>query len=100
MQVLCAIDAHDIRGSPLVLHVGPGADVGTPGAPDQRRVSGARAANAGVGGNVRGQRVRGTSDHICTGTGLTPATTAPGPGSPLLLPHLHRDWARPCRGVW
>ncbi len=32
--------------------------------------------------------------HICTGTGLTPATSAPGLGSPL--PHLHRDWARPC----
>jgi hypothetical protein len=32
--------------------------------------------------------------HICTGTGLTPATSAPGLGSPL--PHLHRDWARRC----
>jgi hypothetical protein len=32
--------------------------------------------------------------HICTGTGLAPATSAPGLGSPL--PHLHRDWARPC----
>ena len=32
--------------------------------------------------------------HICTGTGLTPATSAPGLGSPL--PHLHRDWARSC----
>ena len=30
--------------------------------------------------------------HICTGTGLTPATSAPGLGPPL-LPHLHRDWA-------
>jgi hypothetical protein len=29
--------------------------------------------------------------HICTGTGLTPTTSAPGLGSPL--PHLHRDWA-------
>ena len=29
-----------------------------------------------------------------TGTGLTAATSAPGLGSPL--PHLHRDWARPC----
>ncbi len=28
--------------------------------------------------------------HICTGTGLTPPTFAPGLGSPL--PHLHRDW--------
>ena len=27
--------------------------------------------------------------HICAGTGLTPATSAPGPGSPL--PHLRRD---------
>ena len=27
--------------------------------------------------------------HICTRTGLTPATSAPGLGSPL--PHLHRD---------
>jgi hypothetical protein len=32
--------------------------------------------------------------HICTGTGLTPATSAPGLGSPL--PHLHRDRANPC----
>ena len=32
--------------------------------------------------------------HICTGTGLAPATSAPGlPGSPL--PHPCRDWARP-----
>ena len=30
--------------------------------------------------------------HICTGTGLAPATSAPGPGSPL--PHLRRDPAR------
>jgi hypothetical protein len=29
--------------------------------------------------------------HVCTGTGLTPATPAPGRGSPL--PHLHRDRA-------
>jgi hypothetical protein len=32
--------------------------------------------------------------HSCTGTGLTPASSAPGPGSPL--PHLRRDWAHPC----
>jgi hypothetical protein len=32
--------------------------------------------------------------HICAGTGRTPATSAPGLGSPL--PHLHRDWAHPC----
>ena len=31
--------------------------------------------------------------HICTGTRLTPTTSAPGLGSPL--PHLHQDWARP-----
>jgi hypothetical protein len=39
--------------------------------------------------------------HICIGTGPTPATPAPGLGSPLVasapglgspLPHLHRDW--------
>ena len=30
--------------------------------------------------------------HICTGTGLTPATSAPGLGSPL--PHLRRDCSR------
>ena len=28
--------------------------------------------------------------HICPGTGLTAATSAPRPGSPLR--HLHRDW--------
>ena len=30
------------------------------------------------------------SARVCTGTGLTPATSAPGLGSPL--PHLRRDW--------
>ena len=44
--------------------------------------------------------------HICTGTGLTAATSAPGLVSPAATsapglvsprPHLHRDWARPCR---
>jgi hypothetical protein len=32
--------------------------------------------------------------HICVGTGLTAATSAPGPGSPR--PHRHRDWNHPC----
>jgi hypothetical protein len=32
--------------------------------------------------------------HVCTGTGLNPATSAPGLGS--ILPRLHRDWAHPC----
>ncbi len=31
--------------------------------------------------------------HICSRTGLTPATSAPGPGSPR--PHLQQNWARP-----
>jgi hypothetical protein len=38
--------------------------------------------------------------HICTGTGLTPPTSATGLGSPL--PHLQRDWAHPshiCTGT-
>jgi hypothetical protein len=38
--------------------------------------------------------------HICSGTGLTPATSAPGLGSPR--PHLRRDWAHPshiCAGT-
>ena len=41
--------------------------------------------------------------HLCpigTGTGLTPATSAPGLGS--FRPHLHRDWAHPghiCTGT-
>jgi len=39
-------------------------------------------------------RDRARPCHICTGTGLAPATSAPGLGSPL--PHLRRDWARPC----
>jgi hypothetical protein len=34
------------------------------------------------------------SRHICAGTGLTPATSAPGLGSHL--PHLRPDWAHPC----
>jgi hypothetical protein len=33
---------------------------------------------------------RASHGHINTGTGLTPAISAPGLGSPL--PHLHRDW--------
>jgi hypothetical protein len=32
--------------------------------------------------------------HICTGTALTPATSAPGLRSPV--PHLRQDCARPC----
>jgi hypothetical protein len=32
--------------------------------------------------------------HTCAGTGLTPATSAPGLGSPL--PHLRRDWVHRC----
>ena len=38
--------------------------------------------------------------HICSWTGLTPSTSAPGLGSPH--PHLHRDWAHPshiCSGT-
>ena len=38
--------------------------------------------------------------HICTGAGLTPATSAPGLGSHW--PHLHQDWAHPghiCTGT-
>ena len=34
---------------------------------------------------------RPSTCHICTRTGLTLATSAPGRGP--LLPHLHRDWA-------
>ena len=34
-----------------------------------------------------GSRLPHHACHICTGTGLTPATSAPGPGS--RLPHLH-----------
>ena len=64
---------------------------------DKKAKKGLRASNAG---------------HICTGSGLTPATTAPGtgltaatsaPGLGSPLPHLHRDWAHPCRicaGDW
>ncbi len=37
---------------------------------------------------------RGNPCHICIGTRLTSATSAPGLGSPL--PHLRRDWAHPC----
>jgi hypothetical protein len=47
--------------------------------------------------------------HICAGTGPTPATSAPGPGSPLptaasglgprLLSHLHRDRAWLCSWI-
>ena len=49
--------------------------------------------------------------HICTGTGLTPSTSAPGlrlapptsaPGLGSPRPHLRRDWAHPahiCTGT-
>ncbi len=48
---------------------------------------------------LRGQ-VGSPTAHICTATGLAPATSAPRVGSPL--PHLHRDWGRPshiCTGT-
>ena len=35
--------------------------------------------------------------HICAGTGLALATSAPGLGSSR--PHLHRDWAHPAHTV-
>ena len=45
--------------------------------------------------------------HICAGTALAPATSAPGLGSPATRapglgsprPHLRRDWAHPSRGL-
>jgi hypothetical protein len=43
----------------------------------------------------------GSPRHICAGTGLPPATSVPGLGSPP--PHLHRGWALPrhiCAGTW
>jgi hypothetical protein len=46
-----------------------------------------------VGGRVRALCAKLGSPHpghICTGTGLIPATSAPGLASPL--PHLCRDW--------
>ena len=61
----------------------------------------ARAAPASLGGaGVSQKRIRWAHpSHICTGTGLAPATSAPGPGSPL--PHLHRDGAHPSHtGTW
>jgi hypothetical protein len=45
----------------------------------------------------RRMRLRGCLARCCTGTGLAPATSAPGLGS--LLPDLHLDWARPCH-IW
>ena len=45
--------------------------------------------------------LRGNPCHICIGTRLTSATSAPGLGSHL--PHLRRDWAHPCHicaGDW
>jgi hypothetical protein len=40
------------------------------------------------------QEASGDRAHVCTGTALTPATSAPGLRSPL--PHLRRDCAHPC----
>ena len=40
--------------------------------------------------------------HVCSGTGLTAATSAPGLGSPLPHPRRRRDWAHPshiCTGT-
>ena len=55
---------------------------------DMRRIIGAADA----------LELRSRSEEVilrpCAGTGLIPATSAPGHGSPL--PHLHRDRAHPC----
>jgi hypothetical protein len=40
------------------------------------------------------RRHQAIESSACTRIGLTPATSAPGLGSPL--PHLCRDWAHPC----
>jgi hypothetical protein len=48
--------------------------------------------------SAKGKRAH--PSHICTRTGLIPATPARRPGSPL--PHLRRDWAHPahiCAGT-
>ncbi len=38
---------------------------------------------------------RAHPSHICTGTGLTPASSCTGTGL-APCPHLRRDWAHPC----
>ena len=43
---------------------------------------------------LRLNRDRAHPCHVCTGTGLTPASSAPGLGSPL--PPLRRGWAHRC----
>jgi hypothetical protein len=43
---------------------------------------------------LRSQARKRRRSHICAGTGLVSATSAPGLGSPL-LPHLRRDWTCP-----
>jgi hypothetical protein len=60
---------------------------------DGRAVGQANLRAVPVGGRVRAKLGSPHPGHICTGTGLIPATSAPGLGSPL--PHLRRDWAHP-----
>ena len=44
-------------------------------------------------GTARSEARESSPCHICTGTGLTAATSAPRLGPPL--PRLRRDWAHP-----
>ena len=62
---------------------------------DGRAVGQANLRAVPVGGRVCAKLGSPHPGHICAGTGLIPATSAPGLGS--LLPHLLQDWAHRCR---
>ena len=76
--------------SPFVFCFRSGLGVGSKGAPSDTlpSTSGVRCL---AEPHLHQDRARPCQCHICTGTGLAPATSAPGSGSPLPVPHLHRD---------
>jgi len=68
--------------------------------PSRREGASPRRRSARQGPRPRAPRSRRQCAAACTGTWLTPATSAPRLGSPC--PHLYRDWAHPahiCTGT-
>ena len=99
MEALTVKDYHGNLSAPMCAWIGLAAAKSAPG-------SGLAAATSASGlgsllptsAPVLGSPLHRHRDwahpcHICAGTGLTPATSAPGLDSPRVLwPHRHRDW--------